>query len=105
LIYGPTYGGGGIYYKKVGTAPNRKFVVIYQNVRPKNSISNDPITFEAILHENGIITYQYKDVFSGDARYSYGRSATVGVEDSSGTFGLPYLYGEGGIGGSYPAIN
>ena len=102
LAFGPMYGGGGIFFKKLGAAPNRKFVIIYQDVRRKNAPTSDPITFEVILHENGIITAQYKDVFCSDARYNYGRSASVGTDDSSGTHGLEYLYGEGGAGGYYP---
>jgi hypothetical protein len=102
LAFGPLYGGGGIYFKKLGEAPNRKFVIIYQDVRRKNAPSSDPITFEVILHENGIITTQYKDVFCSDARYNNGRSASVGTDDSTGTYGLEYLYGEAGAGGYYP---
>ncbi len=96
------FGGGGIFFKRLGEAPNRKFVIIYQDVRRKNSFTSDPITFEVILHENGIITVQYKDVFCSDARYNNGRSASVGTDDSTGTYGLEYLYGEGGPGGYYP---
>lgn len=102
LVFGPTVGGGKIFFKKVGTAPNRKFVVIYQDVRRKNAPTTDPITFEVIFHENGIITVQYQDVFCSDARYNYGRSATVGIENQNDSLGLLYLYGEGGSGGQYP---
>ncbi len=102
LAFGPLYGGGGIFFKRVGTAPYRKFAVIYQDVRRKSAPTSDPISFEVIFHENGTITLQYKDVFCSDARYNYGRSATVGIEDSSGIFGLQYLYGEGGSSGYYP---
>ncbi len=102
LAYGSFYGGGGIFFKRYGVSPNQKFAVIYQDVRRKNAPNSDPISFEVILHENGIITVQYKDVFCSDARYNYGRSATVGVEDSLGTYGMQYLYGEAGAGGRYP---
>ncbi len=101
LVFGPTYGGGAIIFKRFGTAPNRKLAIIYQNVRRRNAL-NDPITFEIILQENGVIQVQYQDVFCSDARYNYGRSATVGIENDSGTLGLQYLYGEGGISGYYP---
>ena len=102
LVYGPDVGGGGIYFKKVGDPPNRKFIIIYDNVRRKGAENSDPISFEVLLHENGIITLQYNDVFCSDARYSYGRSATIGIEDTTSTLGLQYLYGEGAVSGSYP---
>jgi hypothetical protein len=102
LVFGPTVGGGGIFFKRTGNYPNRKFVVIYQDVRRKNAPNSDPITFEVILAENGVITIQYKDVFCSDAWYNYGRSATIGIDDSTGTTGLQYLYGEAGDNGRYP---
>jgi hypothetical protein len=102
LRFGPTYGGGGIFFKKIGAYPNRKFVVIYQDVRRSNAPNSDPITFEVIFSENGMITIQYKDVFCSDARYNFGRSATIGIEDYNGEYGLQYLYGEGSDGGYYP---
>lgn len=102
LRFGPTYGGGGIFFKKIGTYPNRKFVVIYQDVRLSNAPDADPITFEVILAENGVITIQYKDVFCSNANYNYGRSATVGIDDSLGITGLQYLYGNAGDNGRYP---
>ena len=102
LIYGPEVGGGGIYFKRVDSAPNRKFVIIYNEVRRKGAGNSDPISFEVFLHENGIITLQYNDVFCSDARYNYGRSATVGIEDINGEYGLQYLYGEGGSYCYYP---
>jgi hypothetical protein len=102
LRFGPLYGGGGIFFKRIGTYPNRKFVVIYQDVRRTNAPNSDPITFEVILAENGMITIQYKDIFCSDARYNYGKSATIGIEDYTGEHGLQYLYGDGGDNGYYP---
>uniref|UniRef100_A0A7C6A9Y8 T9SS type A sorting domain-containing protein n=1 Tax=candidate division WOR-3 bacterium TaxID=2052148 RepID=A0A7C6A9Y8_UNCW3 len=102
LVCGPLDGGGGIYFKKVGTAPNRKFVVIYQDVRRKYAPVSDLLTFEVIFAENGVITVQYKDVFCSDARYNYGASATVGIENANDSLGLMYLYGEGEGAGLYP---
>ncbi len=102
LIFDRSAGDGGIYFKKVGRAPNRKFVVIYQDVRRKYAPSSDRLTFEVIFAENGTITIQYQDVFCSDARYNYGRSATVGLENQDGSIGLMYLYGEARTGGRYP---
>ncbi|MCS7257809.1 MAG: choice-of-anchor J domain-containing protein, partial [candidate division WOR-3 bacterium] len=49
----------------------------------------DTIIFQAILKSNGDIIFQYNRC---DATLGRGQSATVGIEDSTGTIGLQYLY-------------
>ncbi|MCX8015536.1 MAG: hypothetical protein N2748_05900, partial [candidate division WOR-3 bacterium] len=49
----------------------------------------DTIIFQAILKSNGVIIFQYNRC---DATLGTGQSATVGIEDSTGTIGLQYLY-------------
>ncbi len=105
LICGRDFGGGSISYKIIGEKPERKVVIIYQNMRRKGTNYQNPkagITFEIILQENGNILVQYLDVNCGDRRFNYGRSASVGIEDSTGNIGLEYLYGEGKIAHNYP---
>ncbi len=85
---------GRIYTKVVGTAPNRQFVIIWNNVRELGS--TDWGSWEAILDErDGTITLQYADVDFGSSSYNNGISATVGIENATGTDGLRYLYGDG----------
>jgi hypothetical protein len=50
------------------------------------------ITFQIVLSENGMLGIQYKDCTVGDTVYNWGRSATIGIENSSGIAGLQYLY-------------
>ena len=84
---------GGIYYQIIGTAPNRKFIVEWENNQHYQE-SPKGITFEAILNEgNNNILFQYSDVSFGQG-YSEGNngsSATVGIEGALG-FGLQYSY-------------
>ena len=94
LAVGAGYGGGMIFFKVIGSSPNRRFVVIWKNawrVR-EDGDTTDLITFEAILHENGTVTYQYLDTDAGDPTYDNARYACIGLEDDLGADGLCYLY-------------
>ena len=83
--------GDGVFYKIIGTAPNRKLVVQWDNV--PHYYTTEGITFEAILEESSNeIVFQYKDVNFNDPDYDKGKSATVGIENSSGTMGTLYSY-------------
>jgi subtilisin family serine protease len=87
----PSAGGGAVWYRSTGTAPNRKFVVAWVGV-PAFGTTNG-VTFEAILEEGtNDIVLQYKDVDHGDSFLNYGASATVGVEDDLGSSGKQFLY-------------
>ena len=91
-----------IYYKTIGTAPSRMFVVEWhvnnRFVNYETDASNYPyedITFEAILYEgSNDIKFQYKDVDFGNVHYDNGASATVGIQGSSTTpdYFLKYSY-------------
>jgi hypothetical protein len=81
---------GEVYYDLIGTAPNRTFVVAFENVTRTNSPGN-PLSFETLFHENGDICFQY-DSLSGDLS-----NAVAGIEDSDGVDGVDQT---GGIAGS-----
>jgi len=89
---------GTIYYGVVGAAPNRQFVIQYQNKFAYGD-SGDPTgqtgaTFEAILNEaDGSIDFEYQTATFGGVAASYdnGVSATVGLQ-STATFGNQYSY-------------
>lgn len=83
------YNSGAVYYKSGGTAPNRYFVVEWHEI--SRLYYSDKITFEVILYENGDIVMQYLSM------NGYLASATVGIEDASGTDGLEYLYNNYGL--------
>jgi len=92
--------GNGVFYKRTGTAPNRKFVAQWDNV-PHYS-TTEKITFEAILYEGTHeIVFQYHDVSFDDPQYDNGKSATVGIENSSGSLGTLYSYKEPSLSSQY----
>jgi len=93
LAVGPGFGGGRLYYRNFGTAPNRYFVLVFQNVNRVGTDTTDLLTFEVIIHEDGTVIFQYADVTTGDSMRDYGRNASVGIENRSGTIGLQYMRG------------
>jgi len=82
--------GGQVCSAVIGSAPNRQVVITWQNMAswldtsPATTVSN-AVTAQVILHENsGDIVMQYQDVQSGNTSIDFGRSATVGIENSDG---------------------
>ena len=70
--------GGRVYYTTTGTAPNRKFIVTWYNVREWNS-PGSYFNMQIILNENGDFVYQYKDtvnITTGHAQIGWEISAT-----------------------------
>ncbi|MCL5958089.1 MAG: hypothetical protein M1358_02025, partial [Chloroflexi bacterium] len=85
-----TLNSGKVYTKQGVDAYGKYFVVEWRDVSTLLSPS-DTLTFEVVLHENGNIALQYQSL-SGDLA-----SATVGIEDDTGTDGLLYLYSALGL--------
>jgi hypothetical protein len=80
---------GNVYYKTVGTAPNRQFVIQWQ-FREGASNEND-ITFQVILYEHSnLIKFQYYEI---DPDFWTGRAAmaTIGIKLNT-TIGLEYSF-------------
>lgn len=48
----------GLFYKSIGAAPNRQFVVTWNKV-PMWNTNNSEISFQVILNEDGTFIYQY----------------------------------------------
>lgn len=87
-----------IMYQFLGTSPYRVCVITWKDARINGAIQPgvlqplNTITFQIVLSENGLIGIQYKDCAVGDTVYNWGRSATIGIENSTGTAGLQYLF-------------
>ncbi len=79
--------------QQLGTAPNRRFVIEWHNVKFYEE-SSRRIDFEIVLHENGVILLQYRNI-APDPR-EMGNSATVGVEDETGTRAVQFSYNKPG---------
>jgi RHS repeat-associated protein len=76
----------------LGTAPNRRFVVDWNNVT-HYSFSDFRISGEVIFNESGTdITFNYKGGLDTDVER--GRFATVGLENADGTSALRYSHNE-----------
>jgi uncharacterized repeat protein (TIGR01451 family) len=93
----------GVYYETTGIAPNRQFIVEWQNVVITSNVtfnSEMGVTFEAILFENSNnILFQYKDTYFGNAFgwslfHNNGGMAAVGIQDQTGYTGLEYSYNQ-----------
>ncbi|MBN1754857.1 T9SS type A sorting domain-containing protein [bacterium] len=81
----------GLYTKVTGLIPERKFHIIYKNAYLPFSSTTETVTFEIVLYEDGRIKLNYADVETPSASdHSFGKSATVGIEDQEGMVGLAY---------------
>ncbi len=95
------YTGGDIYYYQ--DTANQRFIVQFDEV-DRDGYYGGPYTFEVILYASGTIVYQYQNMVS------YLTSATVGIENSTGTDGLQVTYNQSYIHNSlavafYPTHN
>ncbi|WP_329103858.1 PQQ-dependent sugar dehydrogenase [Micromonospora sp. NBC_01699] len=70
-----------------GTAPNRRYVVEWRNSGLYGS-SSARVTFEAVLSEQGEITFSYADLAANGREQ--GDSATVAIEDAAGAVALSH---------------
>jgi len=78
--------GGSIYSTTTGAMPNRQFIVEWNQIPFRNS--SDIVTFEVILFEStNEILFQYYEM---NGSRGAGISASVGIENVSGTIGLRY---------------
>jgi subtilisin family serine protease len=88
---------GAIWYRTLGTAPNRRFVVSWIGVPHYYDVGDS--SFQAILEEgSGDIVFQYQDVDFGDEFVNDGASATVGVEDTAGAVGRTFSFDQASLG-------
>lgn len=81
-LYPGSISNKGVFWKTTGTAPNRKLIIEWREV--EHYYSTDDITFQVVLKEGSSnVRVNYKDVvFSDKTYYSYGKSASVGVQQS-----------------------
>lgn len=86
----PTASGAAVRAGTVGTAPNRIFVVTWNNV--KSSGFNARFTFQALLYEGSHdIQFQYLDVApNADPMLARGNSSVVGAEHPTGYIAALY---------------
>ncbi|WP_219994686.1 carboxypeptidase regulatory-like domain-containing protein [Actinokineospora spheciospongiae] len=74
--------------KTTGTAPNREFVVEWRNATFYQATATR-VDFEVVLSESGEISLRYRGIDPNSTR-ERGASATVGIENATGTVALQY---------------
>lgn len=88
--------GGNIWIGYLGAAPNRKAVVSWVDVPHQITIGGQTrYTFQAVLHETRQVSFQYLLVQSGRSTLVSGKSATIGMEDATGTLATKFAANPG----------
>jgi hypothetical protein len=81
----PSYDSPGyVRYLRGGAAPNRWFVMEWDRQRSTVENQGSEFTFQAVLHENGDILFQYRTMHISGSAYCM----ASGIEDSTGADGL-----------------
>ena len=81
----PSGSNSNIYAAITGSAPNRRLVVEWRNMKNYNASGSG--TFQVIFYENSAdIRFNYLDTNFNSTNYNSGSSATVGVQTSVGVF-------------------
>lgn len=86
-----------IYTEVLGTAPNRRAIIQWDNVC-HNNYTTGGITFQVVLYETtNEITFVYDDIVFGSATYDNGVSAYVHVESAVGSYSYSSLSSIAGL--------
>ena len=84
--------GGTITYQMVGTAPNRRFVIRYNNVVPYNmgsAAGTGTASFQIVINENGSFQVIVSQLSANWNSSTSGALATSGAENINGTLAFP----------------
>lgn len=84
--------GGTITYQSIGVAPNRQFVVSYNNVVPYNSgngAGTGTASFQIIIQESGSFRVVISQLSANWNASNSGGFATSGAENIDGTYAFP----------------
>ncbi len=82
-------GSGSVHVLREGEAPARRVTIEWHDVPYYGETG--ATTFQVTLFERrGRMRFQYLDVSDGDADHASGASASVGIEDTSGSWGLAH---------------
>src|SRR6185312_16240116 len=78
-----TPGAGSVLYQTLGTAPNRRFIIQWNNAYPQGSAN--AVTFQVILNETtNAVSFQYQTVSLGSGNpATSGATATVGIRNAA----------------------
>lgn len=86
-LYETTIGAGNVYWKILGDAPNRRFVIAYEDMLVTGGDGNPDhgLDAEVILHEgSGVIEFQYANTaFGGQPVCAHGGCAGIGLQNKN----------------------
>jgi len=75
---------GGVLHAVVGTAPNRKFIVSWNNLPHFGTGGTDGATFQLVIEEATMgIYYVYQDVAMSNASWNNGADAEIGLRGTA----------------------
>ncbi|MFJ3204269.1 S8 family serine peptidase [Streptomyces sp. NPDC086989] len=94
LVVGAAGSGSGVFTAVTGTAPHRTYVIEWRDVAHW-SAQSDKFSFSAAISEDGTVVYTYKG--TGGTGIKGGSTATVGVENATGTDAFKYSFNQAGI--------
>jgi len=86
---------GDIMYQTIGTAPNRKTIIQFNNMQVYQNLTKVQLlgTMQVILYEtSNNIRIQYRSVVDLESERASGGEATVGIENSTGLIGVECSY-------------
>ncbi|KPI33045.1 peptidase S8 and S53 subtilisin kexin sedolisin [Actinobacteria bacterium OV450] len=94
LVVGAAGSGSGVFTAVTGAAPHRTYVIEWRDVAHW-SAQSDKFSFSAAISEDGTVVYTYKG--TGGTGIKGGSTATVGVENATGTDAFKYSFNQAGI--------
>ncbi|MCX5157503.1 S8 family serine peptidase [Streptomyces sp. NBC_00291] len=89
LVVGAAGSGSGVFTAVTGTAPHRTYVIEWRGVSHW-SAQADTFSFSASIGEDGTVSYAYKG--TGGTGIKGGSTATIGVENATGTDAFKYSF-------------
>ncbi|MFD3873397.1 S8 family serine peptidase [Streptomyces sp. NPDC058623] len=89
LVVGAAGSGSGVFTAVTGTAPHRSYVIEWREVSHW-SAQSEKFSFSAAIGEDGAVTYSYKG--TGGTGIKGGSTATVGLENATGTDAFKYSF-------------
>lgn len=100
--FNPIASTGTIYSKLEGTAPNRRLIIEWHDIKLFKEVEvggpQGSATFQTILYEgSNDIVVQYLDTTFDDVLYDQGADALTGIEYVEGLLGLEYANRVGGL--------
>ncbi|MFD9411166.1 S8 family serine peptidase [Streptomyces sp. NPDC059989] len=89
LVVGAAGTGSGVFTAVTGAAPHRQYVIEWREVAHW-SAQAEKFSFSAAVGEDGTVSYSYKG--TGGTGIKGGSTATVGVENATGTDAFKYSF-------------